>query len=84
MESERPPLPPFTTVEAAVQKVRLAEDAWNSRDPARVALAYTPDSDWRNRAEFLQGRDAIVRFLTRKWDSELELSPHQGAVGVPR
>jgi uncharacterized protein len=72
MEAERPPLPPFTTVEAAVQKVRLAEDAWNSRDPARVALAYTPDSRWRNRAEFLEGRDEIVAFLTRKWNRELE------------
>jgi uncharacterized protein len=72
MESERPPLPPFTTVEGAVQKVRLAEDAWNSRDPERVALAYTLDSHWRNRAEFLQGRDSIVSFLTRKWDRELD------------
>ena len=65
MEAERPPLPPFVTVEAAVQKVRLAEDAWNTRDPQRVALAYTTDSHWRNRAEFLQGREAIVTFLTR-------------------
>ncbi len=72
METERPPLPPFSTVEAAVEKVRLAEDAWNSRDPGRVALAYTPDSHWRNRAEFLQGRDAIVAFLTRKWSRELD------------
>ena len=72
MESQRPPLPPFTTAEAAAQKVRLAEDAWNSRDPARVSLAYTPDSHWRNRAEFLQGRDSIVAFLTRKWDRELD------------
>lgn len=70
MEPERPPLPPFTT-ETAAQKVRLAEDAWNSRDPARVALAYTPDSAWRNRAEFLTGREAIVAFLTRKWAKEL-------------
>ncbi len=70
MEAERPPLPPFTTVEAATQKVRLAEDAWNSRDPAKVALAYTPDSHWRNRAEFLQGREQIVAFLTRKWSQE--------------
>ncbi|MFT0876893.1 nuclear transport factor 2 family protein [Rhodopseudomonas sp. G2_2311] len=67
----RPPLPPFTR-ETAVQKVRMAEDAWNSRDPARVSLAYTPDSRWRNRAEFLQGRDAIVEFLTRKWTKEHE------------
>lgn len=65
----RPPLPPFTR-ETAIQKVRLAEDGWNSRDPARVALAYTPDSQWRNRAEFPRGRDAIVQFLTRKWEKE--------------
>ena len=71
METERPPLPPYLTVEDAAKKVRLAEDAWNSRDPKRVALAYTPDSHWRNRAEFLEGRDAIVAFLTRKWDREL-------------
>jgi len=68
---DRPPTPPFTT-ETAPQKVRIAEDAWNSRDPARVALAYTPDSQWRNRAEFLQGRDAIQAFLTRKWTRELD------------
>ncbi len=67
----RPPLPPFTA-ETAAQKVRLAEDGWNSRDPAKVALAYTPDSVWRNRAEFLQGRAAIEAFLTRKWARELE------------
>lgn len=71
MEAERPPLPPFT-METATAKVRLAEDGWNSRDPARVSLAYTPDSQWRNRAEFLQGRDAIVAFLTRKWEREHE------------
>jgi nuclear transport factor 2 (NTF2) superfamily protein len=71
MEVERPPLPPFT-LESATQKVRLAEDGWNSRDPARVSLAYTPDSQWRNRAEFLQGRDAIIDFLTRKWAREHE------------
>ena len=68
---QRPPLPPFTR-ETAIQKVRLAEDAWNSRDPARVALAYTPHSRWRNRAEFITGRDAIVGFLTRKWTRELD------------
>jgi nuclear transport factor 2 (NTF2) superfamily protein len=67
----RPPLPPFT-LESATQKVRLAEDAWNSRDPTRVALAYTVDSRWRNRAEFLQGREAIEAFLTRKWQREHE------------
>jgi nuclear transport factor 2 (NTF2) superfamily protein len=72
MEAARPPLPPFTTVERAAQKVRLAEDAWNSRDPERVVQAYTTDSHWRNRAEFLQGRDQIVAFLTRKWDRELD------------
>jgi nuclear transport factor 2 (NTF2) superfamily protein len=71
MSDDRPPLPPFTP-ETAAQKARLAEDAWNSRDPARVALAYTPDSQWRNRAEFLQGREAIVAFLTRKWSRELD------------
>ena len=65
----RPPLPPFS-LETATQKVRLAEDAWNSRDPARVALAYTPDSRWRNRSEFLQGRDAIEAFLANKWERE--------------
>ncbi len=69
-QTERPPLPPFATPEAAARKVRLAEDAWNGRDPARVALAYTVDSQWRNRAEFLQGREAIVAFLARKWAQE--------------
>lgn len=67
----RPPLPPFTD-ETAAQKARLAEDAWNSRDPARVALAYTPGSQWRNRAEFVTGRAAIEAFLTRKWARELD------------
>src|SRR6266487_4600123 len=67
----RPPLPPYTA-ETAAQKARLAEDAWNTRDPARVAQAYTIDSRWRNRAEFLQGRDAIEAFLTRKWNRELD------------
>lgn len=66
----RPPVPPFTE-ETAVQKVRLAEDGWNSRDPERVSLAYTPDSQWRNRAEFIQGRAQIVEFLRRKWSREL-------------
>jgi len=65
----RPPLPPFDLA-AATQKIRMAEDAWNSRDPARVALAYTPDSRWRSRSEFLQGREAIEAFLTRKWAKE--------------
>ena len=67
----RPPLPPFTE-QTAIQKVRMAEDAWNSRDPARVALAYTPDSQWRNRAEFIHGRAAIEAFLQRKWSRELD------------
>ncbi len=67
----RPPLPPFT-VETAAQKVRMAEDAWNTRDPVRVASAYSPDSRWRNRAEFLQGRAAIEAFLKRKWERELD------------
>jgi nuclear transport factor 2 (NTF2) superfamily protein len=65
----RPPLPPFTAQSAAA-KVRAAEDGWNGRNPAKVALAYTPDSQWRNRAEFLQGRDQIEAFLTRKWGRE--------------
>jgi nuclear transport factor 2 (NTF2) superfamily protein len=72
MEAERPPLPPFDRAEDAARKVRLAEDAWNSRDPAKVALAYTPDSQWRNRAEFLSGGAAIEAFLTRKWQRELD------------
>jgi len=67
----KPPLPPFTR-ETAMQKVRMAEDGWNSRDPQRVSLVYTPDSQWRNRAEFLTGREKIVAFLTRKWARELE------------
>jgi uncharacterized protein len=67
----RPPLPPFT-LETAIQKVRMAEDAWNSRDPVRVSLAYTIDSFWRNRTEFLSGRDAIKAFLTRKWRHEID------------
>ncbi len=72
MEVERPPLPPFTTVEAATRKVRLAEDAWNSRDPERVSLGYTVDSHWRNRAEFIRGRNEIIAFLARKWARELD------------
>jgi hypothetical protein len=67
----RPPFPPFTR-ESAAQKARGAEDAWNSRDPERVALAYTPDSAWRNRSEFFTGREAIVQFLRRKWAKELD------------
>jgi nuclear transport factor 2 (NTF2) superfamily protein len=67
----RPPLPPFSH-ESAVQKVRMAEDAWNTREPERVALAYTEDSRWRNRAEFFSGRTAIIAFLQRKWARELD------------
>ncbi|MFG6655762.1 DUF1348 family protein [Scandinavium sp. M-37] len=71
MSEQRPPLPPFT-LESAIQKVRAAEDGWNSRNPEKVSLAYTPDSSWRNRSEFVEGRDAIVAFLDRKWRTELE------------
>ncbi len=67
----RPPFPPFTR-DAAIQKVRMAEDAWNTRDPERVALAYTVDSRWRNRAEFISGREQIVQFLRCKWAKELD------------
>ncbi len=70
-QSSRPPLPPFTW-NTAVQKVRMAEDAWNSRDPERVSLAYSADSSWRNREEFLSGREAIVEFLRHKWAKELD------------
>lgn len=70
MES-RPPLPPFT-LESAIKKVQAAEDAWNSRDPVRVSLAYTPDTEWRNRAEFVNGREQVVEFLSRKWTRELD------------
>ncbi len=69
--SPRPPLPPYTP-QTAAQKARMAEDAWNSRDPERVAGAYTEDSRWRNRAEFFQGREAIAAFLRRKWARELD------------
>jgi hypothetical protein len=67
----KPPFPPFTR-ETAMQKVRMAEDGWNSRDPVRVSLAYTVDSQWRNRSEFPRGREEIVQFLTRKWEKEME------------
>ena len=70
-DQARPPVPPFT-YETAVVKVRKAEDAWNSRNPEAVSLAYTVDSRWRNRSEFLKGREEIVAFLTRKWEKELE------------
>jgi nuclear transport factor 2 (NTF2) superfamily protein len=71
MSETRPPLPPFTE-ETAIQKIRAAEDAWNTRDPERVSLAYTVDSQWRNRSEIFQGRPKIVEFLTRKWNRELD------------
>ena len=72
MESEsRPPLPPFT-LETALKKVQAAEDAWNTRDPVRVSLAYTPDTEWRNRADFVNGREQVVQFLQRKWVRELD------------
>jgi uncharacterized protein len=69
--TQRPPLPPFTR-ETAIQKVRRAEDAWNSRDPEKVSLAYTVDSRWRNRSEFVNGREEVVAFLRRKWTKELD------------
>ena len=71
IEAERSPLPPFT-FQSATEKVRLAEDGWNSRDPARVAVAYSGDSQWRNRAEFVTGREAILTFLSAKWRRELD------------
>src|SRR5882672_1321331 len=67
----RPPFPPFTR-DSAMQKVRLAEDAWNTRDPAKVALAYTIASHWRNRSEFINGRNEIIAFLSRKWAKEID------------
>jgi uncharacterized protein len=69
--NQRPPLPPFDQT-SAIQKVRLAEDGWNSRDPEKVSLAYSVDSGWRNRSEFVNGRAAIVQFLARKWAKELD------------
>jgi len=68
---QNPPFPPFT-LETALQKVQLAEDAWNSQDPVRVSLAYTKDTEWRNRSEFINGREDVVRFLTAKWRKELD------------
>jgi len=68
---QKPPYPPFTA-ETAAQKVQLAEDAWNTRNPEKVALAYTPDTEWRNRSEFLNGRQQVIQFLTRKWQRELD------------
>lgn len=71
MENKRPPLPPFTA-ETAKQKIQAAEDAWNSKDPERVSLAYTIDTEWRNRSEFLNGREEVKAFLQGKWDKELD------------
>ena len=71
MENQRPPLPPFT-METAKQKIQMAEDAWNSRDPERVCMAYTVDTEWRNRAEFINGREAAKEFLKRKWNADLD------------
>lgn len=67
---QKPPFPPFT-LETALQKVQMAEDAWNSKDPHRVSLAYTIDTEWRNRSQFINGREEVVRFLTEKWQKEL-------------
>ena len=80
---KRPPLPPFTA-DTAAEKVRLAEDAWNTRDPARVALAYTTDSRWRNRAEFLQGREAIEALFNPQMEPRARLPADQGSLGLPR
>ncbi len=71
MQNKRPPFPPFTH-ETAAQKVQMAEDAWNSRDPERVCMAYTVDTEWRNRSEFLNGREDVKQFLQRKWAKELD------------
>lgn len=71
MEQQRLPLPPFT-MDTALQKVQAAEDAWNSKDPEKVSMAYTIDSEWRNRTEFINGREAIKQFLTNKWATELD------------
>ena len=79
----RPPLPPFT-LETATQKVRMAEDAWNTRDPERVAAAYTEDSRWRNRAEFFQGRAGHRRVSAAEVGARARLPPYQGTLGVPR
>jgi uncharacterized protein len=68
---QRPPLPPFTE-ETAIQKIQMAEDAWNSKDPERVSKAYTPNTEWRNRNEFINGREEVVTFLKRKWENEID------------
>ena len=77
----RPPLPPFT-LETAKQKVPAAEDGWNTRDPEKVALAYTEDSQWRNRDLFITGRPAIIEFLTAKWGARARLRPPEGTLGL--
>lgn len=71
MENKRPPFPPFT-LESAKQKIQMAEDAWNSKDPERVSMAYTVDTEWRNRSEFIHGREEVLAFLKRKWAAELD------------
>jgi hypothetical protein len=71
MENKRPPIPPFT-METALQKVQAAEDAWNTKDPEKICLAYTVDTEWRNRAEFINGREEVKQFLKRKWEKELD------------
>lgn len=81
MTQTRPPLPPFT-LETAIQKVQAAEDLWNTRDPERVSLGYTPDSQWRNRDEHIVGRDAIVAFLVRKWQREQDYVLRKGLWSV--
>lgn len=68
---QKPPFPPFTEA-TALQKIQAAEDAWNSKNPEKVSLAYTPDTEWRNRTEFINGREAVRQFLTRKWETELD------------
>jgi uncharacterized protein len=83
MTETRPPFPPFE-IETALQKVQAAEDAWNTRDPAKVALAYTPNSVWRNRDTFVTGREQIIEFLTRKSKKEQGYAPPQRALGFPR
>jgi len=80
MTESRPPFPPFD-LESALKKVQAAEDAWNTRDPEKVALAYTPDSVWRNRSEHVVGREQIVEFLTRKWERELDYALRKGLWG---
>jgi nuclear transport factor 2 (NTF2) superfamily protein len=80
MTESRPPFPPFD-LESALKKVQAAEDAWNTRDPEKVALAYTPDSVWRNRGEHVVGREQIVEFLTRKWERELDYALRKGLWG---